>query len=505
MARLKILFAVSECVPFAKTGGLADVAGALPTALAAQGHDVRVVMPRYRSAMKHLVDGSGAPLPGVRRHEAPLGVPLGGHEVWTAVWEARVDASGKVMRRVDRAARAPRVYLLEHGVFFDRDGVYGDSLGEFGDNLQRFTLLSRGALSLCKALSFVPDVVHVHDWQTALVPVYLNTLERDTELGQAASVLTIHNMGYQGWFEEHLFPLTGLGWEVFREGGLAAHHQVNLLQGGLHHATLISTVSPRYAQEIRTPQGGEGLDWVLQGRGGDVVGILNGIDDAVWNPATDEHLAARYSAEDLSGKQACKAALQREMGLPERADVPLLGVVSRLANQKGIDVLAGALGQILSMDVQVVVLGSGEGWAEELFRRLSASGDRFRAHIGMNEGLAHRIEAGADLFLMPSRYEPCGLNQLYSQRYGTLPVVRAVGGLDDTVDANLTGFKFGDLSVEALAQTVAWAVHAYRTQPERFREMQLRAMRKPLGWAHASRQYEALYRLAVARRQGRGL
>ncbi|AKT38027.1 glycogen synthase [Chondromyces crocatus] len=500
MPRLKVLFAVSECVPFAKTGGLADVAGALPLALAARGHDVRIVMPRYDSAISHLVDAHGALRPGVRRHEAPLGVPLGGHDVWTAVWEARLAPRGGA--EDSAALLAPRVYLLEHGGFFDRDGVYGDTHGEFGDNLQRYTLLSRGALSLCRALSFWPDVIHVHDWQTSLLPVYLNTLEKDSQLGQAASVLTIHNMGYQGWFDEHLFPLTGLGWDVYRKGGLSAHHRLNLLKGGLHHATLISTVSPRYAQEIKTSEGGEGLDWVLRARGGDVMGILNGIDDAAWNPATDPHLPAHFSADDLSGKALSKAALQREMGLPERADVPLIGVVSRLAHQKGIDVIAGALPQILSHDVQVVVLGAGEGWAEALFRRLSASGDRFRAHIGMNEGLAHRIEAGADLFMMPSRYEPCGLNQLYSQRYGTLPVVRAVGGLDDTVDTNLTGFKFDELSPSALAQTVAWAVHTYRTRPDHFRAMQLRAMHKQMGWGHASRQYEALYRLAVARRRG---
>lgn len=506
MPRLKILFVASECVPFAKTGGLGDVVGALPLALSSRGHDVRVVLPRYRSAKKFLLDESGAPRPGVRRLPDPLGVPVGGHEVGSAVWETRLDPRADVSRASPeqrRPAGLPRAYLLEHEGFFDRGGIYGDAQGEFGDNLARYTFLCRGALELCRALSFFPDVIHVHDWQTSLLPVYLNTLERGSPLADAASVLTIHNLGYQGWFDKHLLPLTGLGWEVFTSESLEAYDKLNLLKGGLNHATLISTVSPRYASEIQSRDGGEGLDGVLRARGGDVIGILNGIDDVVWDPRADPYIAARFSPEDLSGKAACKAALQEEVGLPVRPEVPLLGLVSRLAHQKGIDILAGALEAILSLDVQVVVLGSGEAWAEDLFRHLSTTSDRFRAYLGMNEGLAHRIEAGCDLFLMPSRYEPCGLNQLYSQRYGTLPIVRAVGGLDDTVDEGVTGFKFEELSPEALTQAVAWAVHTYRAEPTQFRDMQLRSMQKPLGWNHASRQYEALYRLALSRRPGR--
>jgi starch synthase len=496
MPRLKILFVVSECVPLAKTGGLADVAGALPLALAACGHDVRVVLPAYRVAKGYLArqaSSGGRFVP--RRLEAPLGVPLGDGEAWAGIWEARLDPGPKAF-----GSPAPIVYLLEHDALFDRDGIYGDAGGEFGDSLKRYSFLSRGALQLCHALGFFPDVIHTHDWQSALVPIYLNTIERGTPLGRAASVLTIHNLGYQGWFDKGQLWLTGLGWEVFHMRGVEAHDRVNLLKGGIYNATVVSTVSPRYAQEIQTREGGEGLDGVLRERGGDVIGILNAIDDVVWNPDADPHIAARFSADDLSGKRACKAALQRELRLAERPDVPLLGLISRLVTQKGIDLLAGALEQILSLDVQLVVLGSGERWAEDLFSRLSHASDRFRAHIGMNEGLAHRIEAGADLFLMPSRYEPCGLNQLYSQRYGTLPIVRSVGGLDDTVETNVTGFKFDEMSSSALANTVAWAVHLYRTDPAYFLAMQLRAMKKNFGWSHASRQYEALYRLALSRR-----
>ncbi|WP_434045877.1 MULTISPECIES: glycogen synthase [Sorangium] len=561
MPRLKILFVVSECVPFSKTGGLADVAGALPIALAAAGHDVRIVMPAYRVAKRYLarqieaaerklggsqtvaapavaaaeagapaiapVDAALAAAPAdaapaaaatdaappfaaaqggdgaspaeifmPRRLPSPLGVPLGSGEAWMGVWETFIEPGTP-------GAPAPRVYLLEHDVLYDRDGIYGDAHGEFGDNLARYALLSRGALQLCHALGFWPDIVHVHDWQSALVPLYINVLEHRSPLARAATVLTIHNLGYQGWFNKFQLSTTGLGWDQFHRFCLEAHDSINLLKAGIYNATLVSTVSPRYAQEIQTWEGGEGLDGVLRDRGSDVIGILNGIDDSIWNPATDPHIAATFSAEDLSGKGLCKAALQREMGLEERPDVPLLGLISRLATQKGIDILAGALDHILSLDVQLVILGSGERWAEDLFSRISGASDRFRVYVGMNEGLAHRIEAGADLFLMPSRYEPCGLNQLYSQRYGTLPVVRAVGGLDDTVENNVTGFKFEEMSSMALGNTVAWAVHLYRADPAYFRTMQLRAMKKNFGWSHAARQYEALYRLAISRRTGR--
>lgn len=479
MPRLKVLFVVSECVPFAKTGGLGDVAGALPIALAARGHDVRVVLPRYRSAAAH----------PAKKLPVPLGVPVGSGEAWCAVWETRL------------AKSRAKVYLLEQNDLFDRAGIYADPGGDYLDNLARFTFLSRGALRLCTYLDFIPDVIHVHDWPTALIPVYLDSTERDTPLGRAATVLTIHNLGYQGWFDKGDLPVTGVGWEQFHAWSLECFDRINLLKGGIYHATIVSTVSPTYALEIQTVEGGHGLDGALRDRGRDVIGILNGIDDKVWDPSSSPHIAAHFSADDPAGKAACKAALQREMKLPERPDVPLFGIISRLAHQKGIDIFAGALERILAMDVQVVLLGSGESWAEDLFGALSRTSDRFRAHLGMSEPLAHRIEAGSDFFLMPSRYEPCGLNQLYSQRYGTLPIVRAVGGLEDTVDHLATGYKFRELSPEALAEAVELAVSIYRTDPARHRQMQVQGMTKPMGWGHASRQYEALYRMAVARRR----
>ncbi len=469
MARLKLLFVVSECVPFAKTGGLGDVAGALPIALHQRGHDVRVLMPRYRSVKA---------MPAALMPK-PMAVPTAWGEQWAAVYRSEL-------------AEGVPVYLLEHDTLFDREGLYGDAHGSFGDNLARYAFLSRSAFSLCDYLGFSPDLMHVHDWQAALVPVFARAFNH-----QVATVLTIHNLGYQGRFGMDQLGSLGLSADQSERLGLEYFGQINVLKGGVCCANKISTVSPRYAVEIQTPEGGAGIDGVIRSRADALVGILNGIDLASWDPETDPHIAAPFSADDLTGKALCKAALQAELGLEQRADVPLLGMVSRLAHQKGIDVLAEALDELLEQDLQIVVLGSGDGWAERLLRRLSETHPRFRARFGLDERLAHSIEAGADLFLMPSRYEPCGLNQMYSQRYGTLPIVRAVGGLDDTVEQELTGFKFTQLSGRALAAAVRLALSTYRHQHERFAAMQQRAMSKSMGWDRAATQYDALYRLAL--------
>ncbi len=481
MPRLKILFSLPECFPFAKTGGLGDVGGALPIALAARGHDVRVVMPRYRVTRKF----ESKPLAG------PLGIPYGPGTLWTGVRRGQLSSK--------RGAVVP-VYFLDHDGLYDREGVYGDARGGYGDNTERYSVLSRGSIELCRYLGFEPDVIHVHDWPTCLVPVLLDTVEQGTALARAASVLTIHNMGYQGWSSRDSYSEMGLPFSPEILGALDLNGQLNLLKAGILHSTIVSTVSPNYAREIQTKEGGEGLDAFLRMRGGDVMGVLNGIDEEAWNPEVDPHIAANFSAEDLSGKAVCKAALQREMGLPERPDVPVIGLISRLVGQKGVDLVVDALYQLMATGAQFVFLGSGDKSIEEVFQRASLSTPNVRAFIGMNEGLAHRIEAGADLFLMPSRYEPCGLNQLYSQRYGTLPIVRAVGGLEDTVDNGSTGFKFHELSSEALVGTVRWALETY-AEPALFRSMQYRAMQKQSGWSHAAQQYEALYRFAVRKRR----
>ena len=482
-----VVFVAPECAHLIKAGGLGDVVGALPVALRAIGIDARVVLPRYDAIS----------LDGFVRRKDPLGVPLGKGNAWSGVWEGRLPGSD-----------VP-VYLLDHEQLFCRGYLYDPPGALAWDNLVRFAFLSRGAIQLCKQLDIVPDVFHVHDWATSLLPVYLNTLEAHGPLGRSASVLTIHNLAHQGKYPASDLEATQIPASEFRADSLEDFGAVNSLKGGLYHATKITTVSPRYAAEIRTREGGAGLDSVMRFRAADLIGILNGIDEAVWDPTNDPHIAAPFDADDLSGKAACKLALQRELHLAQRPEVPLIGVVSRLSEQKGTDVVLATLSRILDMDTQVVILGSGDRAAESYLLMRSHYGyDRFRAWIGFHDGLAHRIEAAADLFLMPSRFEPCGLTQMYSQRYGALPLVRATGGLDDTVEnydpANGlgTGFKLWDLTPDTLVSTVAWAVETFRRRPDHFRAMQRRAMLKHFGWDIAAREYAKVYDWAVRARRG---
>lgn len=482
---MKILFVASECAPFAKTGGLGDVAGALPIALKEHGHDVRVVLPHYDVAR----------VKAWTRLPISLGVPMPAGEVWCGVNETRLPHSD-----------VP-VYLLDHGALYGRGYLYDPPGGSDGDNLSRFAVLSRGALQLCRALDWYPDVFHVHDWPSALVPAYLNTVERDSRLGAAATVLTLHNVAYQGVFGGDQFRWTGLPAALFRPDGFEDLGRVNLLKGGLYHATRLTAVSPTYASEIRSPGGGFGLDPVMRFRGADLVGILNGIDEVVWDPAHDPALAAPFDADDLAGKAACKKALQEQLGLEVRTDLPLVGVVSRMNEQKGSDMIADAVERLLGLGLQLAVLGSGDPDIERAFAWWSLhGGPNVRAWIGFNEALAHRIEAGADLFLMPSRFEPCGLNQLYSQRYGTLPIVRATGGLVDTVvnhgEPGATGFVFHDATVDAMVGTVAWACDTWRHHPDAFVAMQREGMQKKMGWDVAAERYADVYRWAVDARRG---
>jgi starch synthase len=482
-----VLFVASECAQLVKAGGLGDVVGALPVALRALGIDARIVIPRYDVIPTH----------GLTRHSEPLGVPLGEGQAWSAVFETRLPGSD-----------VP-VYLLDHNRLFGRGYLYDPPGAHAADNLVRFAYLCRGALQLCKYLGFIPDILHVHDWPTALVPLYLNTVEATGPLSRAATVLTIHNLAHQAKYPAVDLPATHIPWSEFRGDSLEDHGAVNPLKGGLYHATKLTTVSPRYAYEICTPEGGAGLDGIARFRSADLVGILNGIDEQAWDPREDRLIAAPFNADDLSGKAICKRALQREMKLAERPDVPLIGIVSRLSEQKGTDVIIAALARILELDVQVALLGSGDRATEGyLLMRSHYGGDRFRAWIGFSEGLAHRIEAGADCFLMPSRFEPCGLNQMYSLRYGTLPIVRATGGLDDTVDnydpdtGEGTGFKFWDLNVDSLVATVRWAVETYRERPKHFRVLQQRGMRKHFGWNVAAQSYAQVYAWALKARRG---
>ena len=484
---LKVLFVSSEVAPFAKTGGLGDVSGVLPRALRRRGIDVRVVMPLY----------AGMRWDALERLEGTLEVPM---------WWGRARAAVRLGRLPD--GDVP-IYFLEYNRYFDRPFFYGPPGEGYGDNIERFTFLSRGALELAKVIGFLPDVVHANDWQTALLPVYVNTVEWAQPLHGAATVYTIHNLLHQGVSDGGAMFVTGLGREHYHPGEFEHFGTLNLTKAALHHATLLSTVSPTYAREIQTPEAGCGLDGVLRGRQADLFGILNGIDVEAWNPATDRHIAARYTAESMEGKQACKAALQAAAGLAVDPRIPLFGVIGRLTYQKGFDVLAHCMDRVLSWDAQMVLLGTGDGDGEEFFRSLSARRpDKFKAWLAFDEGLAHRIEAGADFFVMPSRFEPCGLNQMYSLRYGTLPVARATGGLVDTVQGyqeatgDGTGFLFGDLSPGALADTIGWALSTWFDRPAHVEAMRRRAMSQDFSWDRAAASYERLYLEAYRRRRG---
>ncbi len=487
---MRILMVSSEATPFAKSGGLADAVSALSRALAKRGHDVRLVLPRYycidRSALTQL--------------EGPMAVPVGPNEEWTAVWQGELPGS-----------KVP-VYFVDHERFFGRDGVYGTkNETDFRDNPLRFALFSRSAFQLCRKLDWIPDILHVHDWPAALAAAVLRHVETGGDFAGTASVLSIHNLGYQGVYPKDSFGFFRLPWELYHDAGFEYFGSINLLKAGIACADQLTTVSPTYAREIQTPEYGFGLDGLLRSRSHDLVGILNGVDLEHWSPENDGLIPARYSAADMSGKAACKAALQREFGLPEDPSVPVVGMVTRLTDQKGIGELFGpsygsAYSICADMKAQLAVFGSGEKWCEEELASLSSRLPNFKARIGYSEKIAHLVEAGADFFLMPSRYEPCGLNQLYSLRYGTLPIVRRTGGLADTVEnydqetGEGTGFVFDELTPRSIFDTVGWAVWAWYNKQDHIKAMRERAMSREFPWDQSAAEHEALYARARAAR-----
>jgi starch synthase len=470
----------SEASPWARSGGLADVLGALPNALACIGHAVATVIPRYMGAKK-------APATRVIRG---LPIPLGGRIFEVSIWELRSDQN--------------TFFFVDQPLLFDRSGLYGDRDGDFPDNHLRFALLSKAALEISRRL-FRADIIHCHDWQTSLVPAYLKDprVVDPTWLG-VRTLLTIHNLGYQGVFDRGAIAEIGLPGEFYTPDGMEFWGKVNFLKAGIVFADALSTVSKKYAEEIQTLEYGFGLDGLLRMRRSVLSGIVNGADYGRWNPETDPYIPAHYSADeiasgDLAGKQTCKRELLREMGLPERAiDWPLLGIVSRFTGQKGFDLIEEAAPELFQDDVYLVALGNGEPQWENLFRTLQTEfPDRISVKFGYDDPLAHRIEAGADIFLMPSRYEPCGLNQIYSLRYGTVPVVRATGGLDDTITgfpaSEATGFKFLDYNGNALLDAIRQACRAWKDQ-EVWTAMMVRGMRKDYSWTASAGQYSRLYR-----------
>jgi starch synthase len=483
--KLRILFLTPEAVPFCKSGGLADMAGSLPLALKRLGADVRMVLPRYRSVRE-----AGRRLkPLIRK----LSVPLG-----PGVLEADVLET--------RATRGLPVYFIDREDLYDRPGLYGGACGDYYDNPERFAFFSHAVLKLAEAIRFRPHLIHCHDWQTGLVPALLKGPYRESPvLGGVRSVFTVHNLGYQGIFPGNRFSLTGLPEPYFfHPDGLEYWGNVSLLKSGLVYADALTTVSPTYALEIQTPEFGKGMEGVLQNRRAELHGILNGADYSLWNPAADPHIPSRFTLNRISGKAACKKALIEEMGLDATMeDRPILGMTSRLDAQKGIDLLLGSIGALRGLDAALVVLGTGEEANEKaLLKAARRQAGRVAVRIGFDEGLAHRIVAGSDMFLIPSRYEPCGLTQMYALRYGAAPVARETGGLNDTVtqfdpaSGEGNGFKFGPYEPKALVSALRRAVSLFR-QPGVWKKVMVNGMRADFSWNRSAVQYLDLFRSLV--------
>jgi starch synthase len=489
---MKILMVSSEAVPWAKTGGLADMVSSLSINLAKLGHDVRIVIPRYYSIDRD----SLKTLPGA------MGTPMGGGiEEWSAVYTTNMPGTDK--------KNPVKVYFIDHEIFFGRDGIYGNLVEtDFIDNSRRFTFFCRAVFQLCRKIKWYPDMLHAHDWPTAVAPVYLKFAERVP--GSAAgfkktvSILTIHNLGYQGIYHKDNFDYFGLGWDVFYKAGFEDWSMLNMLKAGLYSSDKLNTVSPNYAEETKTHAHGFRLDGVLRYRSADYCGILNGIDCDVWNPTKDKYIPEPYSVKNMEGKAKAKEALQKEFGLPRNANVPVIGMVTRLTDQKGVGELFGptygsAWSICRDMDLQFVLLGSGEHWCESEISGLASRLSNFKVKIGYSEKLSHLVEAGADFFLMPSRYEPCGLNQMYSLIYGTLPIVRRTGGLADTVEnfnektGDGTGFMFDELSPSAIYNTVGWAVWAWYNRPKDIAARQKRRMWQDFSWEKKKKKYVEMY------------
>ncbi|MES2307778.1 MAG: glycogen/starch synthase [Verrucomicrobiota bacterium] len=486
--KLKIAMVASECTPYAKSGGLADAVAGLSKTLHDAGHSVRIIIPLYGQ-----IDRAKWKIEF--RH--PICIHMGqGEEQWIGLFEGLLD--GKVP-----------VWFVDYERFFSRPGIYDHNHHEYTDNPYRFALLSKASMQICKDMGFIPDVMHCHDWPSALVPAFLKTWDRVfSPLSRTASALTIHNIGYQGKFPAGVWNYWGMGPEHFHADIFEDFGAVNLLKGGIFFADALTTVSPTHAREIMEPIGGQGLAPAVARRSEDFVGILNGVDIEHWNPSTDSLIPASFDPSDLRGKVTCKTALQKEFGLEVRADIPVFGLVSRFVHQKGLSLIQEILPTILeTMVAQFIFLGSGdpsvETWVVEMMARYPG---KVGGYIGFSNKHAHLIEAGSDFFLMPSLYEPCGLNQIYSLKYGTLPVVRATGGLDDTViayhepDGSGTGFKFHEPIGHALLHTIGLVVATWYDRPHHIAKMRAAAMAQHFTWEDVLPEYIKMYQQAIHRR-----
>jgi starch synthase len=474
---MHIAFVASEGVPFSKTGGLADVVGALPRALAALGHQVSVYLPRYRQTK--LTE----PVTVVRSITIPFDDKYRFASVVTGGTQGGV-----------------RFYFVEYPPYFDRDALYGTPAGDYPDNAERYALFSRAVIEASKILG-VPHVFHCHDWQSALVPILLRTVyAEDPALRETATVFTIHNMGYQGLFPPETLPLLMLPWDLFTMSKMEFFGQVNFLKGALTYSDYVTTVSRKYSQEIQTAEYGFGLEGVLHDRASTVSGILNGVDYEEWSPQTDKFAAAKFSPQDLAGKAKCKQDLLATFGMPAAdAKLPVIGIVSRFAAQKGFDLISQIADRLAREQMIMVALGAGDKPYEEMFLRLHKQfPNKIAVKVAYDNAIAHKIEAGADMFLMPSRYEPCGLNQIYSLKYGTVPIVRATGGLDDTIepwDARTgkgTGFKFTEYIGESLLLTIRQALQGYSDQTS-WQVLMRNGMNKDFSWNASAREYGKIY------------
>lgn len=477
-----------EVTSFAQTGGLGEVLSALPAELAKLGLSVDVLMPKYRGITPDKYN--------LRKMDLAIDVDLNARITRGEFWEYTDE-------------RGVRMIFLENDEYYDRPGLYGLQDRDYEDNSERFVFLCRAALEMALAAGEEYDLYHAHDWQSALVPVYLRTLFAGESLVRpSAAVMTIHNLGYQGIFWHWDMPIVGVGWEHFTPGEMEFYGDLNFLKSGIVFADKVNTVSPTYRNEIMTPDFGFGLDGVLREKDPHVAGILNGVDYSVWNPETDRKIAARYDTADLSGKKECKTDLQSVAGLTVDPAAPVIGMVSRLSSQKGLDLLQGAAPGILEEGAQMVILGTGETAYHESFSELASQyPDRVKVFLTYDQELAHKIFAGSDMILVPSRYEPCGLNQMYALKYGSIPIVRATGGLNDTVedfdgDENAgTGFKFVRASVADLERALDRAMRLYRFKPDAWKGLMIRAMKKDFSWNRSAREYVNLYEDAVKQRR----
>lgn len=477
--KLKIVFASSEVFPFSKTGGLADVVGALPKALARLGHDVSIVTPFYRQTKKGNFD--------IQKFSKKIYVQLGDKIV-----EGEI-ARTKLSPHID-------VLLIVKDEYFDRDYLYRTPQGDYKDNAERFIFFSKALLSTLEELEIKPDILHCHDWQTGLTGAFLKTIERGNPFfTKTKTVFTVHNLAYQGLFWHYDMHMTNLPWETFTPEGIEFYGKMNLLKAGLVYSDILTTVSKKYAEEIKTPVYGCGLDGVLIKRATDFYGVMNGVDYDEWDPEKDPHIYAKYSLNDLSGKTGCKKDLIAKFNLGLTLDRPLIGIIARLADQKGFDLLTTGIHSPLADGVGFVVLGTGEEKYEQLFKGLKEKyPDQIGIQFDFDEVLSHQIEAGSDFFLMPSQFEPCGLNQIYSLKYGTIPIVRATGGLDDTIEnfnpstLQGNGFKFEPYTTQALFGKIKEALDLFQN-PTLFHELIKNAMRCDFSWDRSAKQYEEIY------------